>query len=56
MTVLLFSGVHHPHPSPPLEGEGICALEKECTLPFKGRARVGMGDPNNLEKIKVARF
>jgi hypothetical protein len=36
----------HPHPNPPLEGEGTFAPRLTYTLPFKGRARVGMGDPS----------
>jgi hypothetical protein len=43
---------HHPHPNPPLEGEGFkaatpnagrgAAVEPLFPLPFKGRAGVGM--------------
>jgi hypothetical protein len=40
----------HPHPRPPLEGEGIFAPRLTDTLPFKGRARVGMGDTTKLKK------
>ena len=36
----------HPHPSPPLEGEGVSAFSAMVffSLPFKGRVGVGMGD------------
>jgi hypothetical protein len=41
----------HPHPNPPLEGEGILFFKGRDTLPFKGRARVGMVDTSSLKKI-----
>jgi hypothetical protein len=44
-------GVPHPHLNPPLEGEETPFFQGGDTLPFKGRARVGMGDTKKLEKI-----
>ena len=48
------SPVPHPHPDPPLEGEGEKhhRAKGRNSLPFKGRAGVGMGiAPQSLENL-----
>jgi hypothetical protein len=34
----------HPHPNPPLEGEGIfTVVQQKRSFPFRGKARMGVG-------------
>jgi hypothetical protein len=47
-------GVPHPHPNPPLEGEGTSQTKRENSLPFKGRVRVGMGNITELKTISIS--
>ncbi len=43
-------GKHHPHPNPPLEGEGLTAMRSRpaLALPFKGRVGWGWCSPQSI--------